>query len=360
MNALKGVGTGILSFLLLASLSVFGIALLINTTILNPNFVAGQVTKLDMNTVARDFIEGRVSEETPQEAEFLDEAIYDVIADQEPWLKEQLNSAIYTGYDYLLGKSDQLVISIPLDDLKANIRVSLWKTLVKYLKQDVSIIPEDLLVPYIVDNSQELFSRIPLLPQEMTGLVGKQLDSYLRQHYEQVTGILQVALKVPGLSDWLLDQIKPYFDQYYDDFIADFPDSQVFTENDIPADVMENLQVARNSIGYFHTGYYCLIALMVLLTAGIILINLNVKNSSRALGIVFLIYGVAEFAGVLFARYFNFIRLIPDLPTSMGNWLTNLIKDALLPLQWFSLGILVLGVVLVLVSVLYKPSTASE
>ncbi len=359
MNVLKGLGTGILSFLLLVSLSVFGMALLINSTLLNPDFVAGQVDKVDMNALASDFIKEQVNEDLPQDAQFLEEAIYDVIAQQEPWIKEQAHYAIYAGYDYLLGKSERIKISIPLDDLKANIKTSLWKTLQKDLKQDASLIPQDLLVPYIVDNAQELFSRIPeqLLPRDMIGLMGKQLESYLRQHYEQVTDILQTALKVPGLSEWILDQIKPYFDRYYDDIVADFPDSQVIDESEIPADVMEQLQTARKSIGYFRTGYYALIAFMALLVAGIILINLNVKASFRALGIVFLIYGVAEFVGVLVARYYHFLRLIPDLPVSMETWLSNLIKDALLPLQWFSLGILILGVVLIVVSIVYKPQS---
>jgi hypothetical protein len=360
MSAVKVLVTIILSFLLLISLLLFGIGLLINSTLLNPDFVAGQVDKLDMNAIAHDFIEEQVADEIPQEEEFLEEAAYDVIAEQEPWLKEQMNNAIYAGYDYLLGKSEKFEINIPLDELKANIKVSLWKTLQKYLKQDASVIPEDLLVPYIVDNSRELFGRIPLLPQELTELVGKQLEDYLYQHYDRVTDILQVALKMPGLSDWLLGQIKPYFDQYYDDLVKDFPDSQVIDENEIPADVMEQLQVARRSIGYFHTGYYCLIAFMVLLVAGVILVNRNVKDSSLALGIVFLFYGIVALAGVLFARYYDFVKLIPDVPTSIGAWLPGLIRDALAPLQWFSLGILVLGATLVLMSVLYKPSGATE
>ena len=39
MNIVKGLATGIFSFLLLVSLFFFGVALLINSTILNPDFV---------------------------------------------------------------------------------------------------------------------------------------------------------------------------------------------------------------------------------------------------------------------------------------------------------------------------------
>src|SRR4030042_3486813 len=105
MNVLKGLATGSLSFLLMVSLSVFGIALLINCTLLNPGFIAGQVEKLDMNAVARDVVKEQLEQELPQEAKFLEDAAYDVTAEQEPWLKEQANNAIYAVYDHLLANS---------------------------------------------------------------------------------------------------------------------------------------------------------------------------------------------------------------------------------------------------------------
>jgi len=362
MNVLKGLGTGIFSFLLLLSLSVFGVAFLINSTLLNPDFVVGQVDKLDMTGLARDYINEQISKDHPQEAEFLKEATYDIVADQEPWLKEQFSNAVYASYDFFLGKTDRFKINIPLDDLKADIKKSLWQTLQKYLAQKTSLIPQDLLMPYVDEHYQELIGLIPkqLLPPGMAGLAGNQLKTYLDQHYDEVTSLLQTAYMVPGVSDLILDQIQPYFDQYYDEFVDDFPDAQVIDENELSADVMEQLRLARKSIGYFHTGFYALIVFMILLVAGIILINRNVKDACRALGIVFLTYGVVEFAGVLFARHFDFIRLIPDMPSSLETWLSNLIKDTLLPLQWFSLGILVLGVILIGVSIVSKRPTAQE
>ncbi len=360
MNALKRAGTGFLSFLLLISLSVFGMMFLVNSTALKPDFVAAQVDKLDMTAAARDYADESISEESPQDVTFLKEAVYHVIADQEPWLKEQLDHAVYIGYDYLLGKSEHLEINIPLDDLKTNIRDSLWQTLQKFLAREASSVPPDLLMPYIDEHYQEIVPLIPsqYLPPGMVGLTGPALRNYLDTHYDEVTAMLQKAFMVPGVSGLILGQIQPYFDRYYDDFIADFPDA--ITENDLPADVTDGLQMARSSIGYFYIVYYALIAFMVLLVAGIILINRNIKEICRAMGIVFLIYGVAEFAGVLFVRYFDFIRFIPDLPSSLKGWLPGVIKDSLLPLQWFSLGILILGGVLIAVFIVYKPRPVQE
>jgi hypothetical protein len=315
-----------------------------------------------MTGLARDYIDEQISQDLPQEAEFLKEATFDIIADREPWLKEQFSNAIYDSYNYFLGKTARFKINIPLDELKADIKKSLWQTLQKYLAQKTSLIPEDLLMPYVDAHYQELIGLIPkqLLPPGMAGLAGNQLKTYLDQHYDEVTSLLQTAYLVPGVSDLILDQIQPYFDRYYDEFVADFPDAQVIDENTISANAMEQLRLTRKSIGYFHTGYYALIAFMTLLVVGIILINRNVKDACRALGITFLTYGVAEFAGVLFARHFNFVRLIPDLPSSLETWLSNLIKDTLVPLQWFSLGVLVLGVILIGVSIVSKPPEARE
>jgi hypothetical protein len=362
MNALKRLGSGFLCFLLLISLAVFGMMFLVNRTALKPDFVAAQADKLDMTALARDYADELISEELPQDAEFLKEAIYEVIADHEPWLKEQFRNAVYASYDYLLGKSDRFEINIPLDDLKANVRDSLWETLQTFLAREASSIPRDLLMPYIDEHYQEIIPLIPpqYLPPEMVGLTGQQLKDYLDQHYDEVTAMLQTAFLVPGVSNLILEQIQPYFDRYCNDFVDDFPGTQAITENDIPADVMDDLRLARRSIGYFYAVYYALIAFMVLLVAGIILINRSVKESSRALGIVFLIYGVADFAGALFVRYFDFVRFFPDLPSWLKHWLPGVIKDSLLPLQWFSLGILILGAVLIVVFIVYKPRTAQE
>jgi hypothetical protein len=362
MKAFKRLGSSILCFLLLISLSVFGMAFLINSTILSPDFVAAQTYKLDIAALARDYADDMIGDELPQENEFLKEAIYEVASDQEPWLKEQFSITVYTGYDYFLGKSDRFEINIPLDELKENVRDSLWETLKDFLAHNASSIPKDLLMPYIDDYYQEIVDVIPpqYLPPEMVGLNGEQLRLYIHQHYDEFIASLQTAFILPVVSGLILGQIQPYFDRYYNDFVDDFSGTQAITEDDIPSDVMENLRTARESIGYFHTGYYCLIALMILMVAGIILINRNVKDASRALGKVFLIYGVVEFAVILFARYFNFIKYIPDLPSSLESWLSGFIKDTLLPLQWLSLGILILGAVLIVVSILFKRPKAIE
>ena len=362
MGFLKGLGIAILNFLLFLSLVVFGMAFLFNSTLLNPDFVAAQVDKLDISETARDLVDEQLSEDLPEEAEFLKDAAYAVIDEQEPWLKEQINIAVYSGYDYLLGKTDRLEIVIPLESLKTDFKENLWETLETFLKKNASKIPEDLLVPYLVDYYDDFIAKIPdwLLPPEMIGLSGNALNTYLHEHYDQVADIMQAAVLVPGFSDWIMAQIRPYFDEYYDDFIEDIPYEQVYDEDEIPEDVMEQLRLAREYIGYFKTGYYALAAFIIVLIAGIILILRNVKETTRSLGITFITYGILEFVSIIVVRSLDIVGWIPDLPASMETWLSGLVKDFLAPLQWFSLGILIIGVVLLVVSFVYKPPESIE
>lgn len=332
MNVLKGFGLVILSFLLFLSLSVFGIAFMLNSTLLNPDFVTSEVDKIDVSALVIEMAEEQIGEQLPEEAFFLKEALYGIISDQEPWLKEQLNAAIYTGYDFFLGKSERIDIIISLEPLKESLRDSLKEALLQSLPATLSDLPPELsgLFPELADLPPEL-SDLPLsdLPPELAGLL-------------------------PDITDQL-------FDQYYQELAGQIPSEFAFDESFIPPEVMEQMILARQYIGYFQTAYSALIGFMVLLVLGIILIKRNVRGTTRGLGITFLIYGALEFAGVYVARNFMPTSLpLPGIPSSLQMWLMGLSGDLLVPLQMFSLGVLIGGVVLLVVSFVYKPRIAED
>ena len=82
MNVLKGLTLGILDFLPFLALSILGLGITSNYTILNPNFVIAELDKLDMSSLVEKFI----SEETAQE-EFSEEfrvALVDTVAEFKP------------------------------------------------------------------------------------------------------------------------------------------------------------------------------------------------------------------------------------------------------------------------------------
>ncbi len=63
MNGLRNLALVFLSFFLFLSLSVFGLAFMLNRTALNPNFVTSELDKLDFSLLAEDLI----SEQAPAE-----------------------------------------------------------------------------------------------------------------------------------------------------------------------------------------------------------------------------------------------------------------------------------------------------
>ena len=49
---------------------------------------------------------------------------------------------------------------------------------------------------------------------------------------------------------------------------------------------------------------------------------------------------------------------VHEIPASLQTWISGLATDLLAPLQTFSLGLLIAGVVLIVVSIVYKSRAA--
>ena len=117
------------------------------------------------------------------------------------------------------------------------------------------------------------------------------------------------------------------------------------------------LEEGRQYVSYFQLGYNLLIVFMLLLILGIVLIHRQVKGATRGLGITLLTFGAIELIGVFAARYFAGIQLaqLPPLPDQVQTWLPQLLNNFLAPLQWLSIGLVVAGIALLVVSFVYKP-----
>jgi hypothetical protein len=273
MKFLKGLGLAILGFLLFWSLSVFGLVLMINQTILNPDFVVSQVNKLDIASIAGDML----GEQMPQGQEFLAEVVNDTIADLEPWIKEQERDSIYSFYDYLEGRSQSLSLVISLEPVKESLR----------------------------DNLRES-------PAE--------IESYFNEFYQQI----------PSTFDLTEDLVTP--------------------------EGMAQLEQVKQFIGYFHLAYNALIGLILLLILLIIVIHRQVRGSTRGLGSTFLTCGALSYAGVWVAKNLAGTQLTQlDIPVYLQGWIPQFLADTLAPLEMYSIGLLAVGVVLLVVSFVYKP-----
>jgi len=140
MNFLKALGATILSFILFLSLGLFSTLFLLNSTLLNPDFMVNQVGKLPVASLIRETAEEQFNQQLPEEAWFLKETMYNVVSDQEPWIKEQLRAGIYSFYDFLLGKSERLSLMVSMEPLKETLRDSLWQV----FQQNLPSLPPEL------------------------------------------------------------------------------------------------------------------------------------------------------------------------------------------------------------------------
>lgn len=296
MGFLKGFGVSVLSFLLFLSLSVFSLAFLLNQSVLKPDFVVSQLNKLDVSAMADEFISEQVAaggELTTEGEELVAEVITDTVADLEPWMKEQAGILTNSIYDYILGESESLSVSISLGTMKDSLK----------------------------DNLKEAILQSP--PPELAGIPPAQFDQY--------------------------------FDEFFQQYSGDIPDTFNFDENSFPAGAQTIIEQVRQAIPQFRIVFWGLIGFMLLLILGIVLIGGKVKSSTRSLGITFFIYGALEYAGVYLSNTFLGPQLAAtDMPTVLATWIPQFVSDFLAPLQMFGIGLMAAGVVLIVVSIIYR------
>ena len=284
----------------------FGLAILSLLLFLSLS-VFGLVLTLNQTFLNPDFVVSQVdrldipslagdmlSEQIPPEAEeFMVEVVNDTIADLEPWMKEQARDGIYSFYDYLEGRSQSLSLVISLEPVKESLR----------------------------DNLREALLQSP--PPELAGLPPAEIERYLDEYYQQIS--------------------------------QGIPSTFEFTEASLDPWVMAQLEQGRQVIGYLHLGYNALIGLILVLILGIVLINREVKGSTRGLGSTFLSCGVLSYASVLIAKNVAGTQLTQlDMPVYLQTWIPQFLADTLAPLEMYGIGLMVAGVALLVVSFVYK------
>jgi hypothetical protein len=294
MGFLKSLATTLMTMLLFLSLAAFGTLFALSSTLLDPDFVVAQVDRLDVAALAREMTETQVSGQVPSEQEFLEEALYDAIEKNEPELKEEASRAIYSGYDYLLGETERLSLTISLAPLRQDLRDNLWRLF------------------------QQNLDRLPP----------------------------EVAAAPPEVAE-------QYFEDFYRQAAQAIPSELVVDEDSIPPEVMAPLALVRETISYAETAYYALIGLMAVLVAGIILLHRSVKGATRELGVTFLIYGALDYAGVWLSQNYQTSLPLPDLPPSLEVWMAGLVNDLIAPMQTLAIGLMVGGAALIIISILY-------
>lgn len=293
MSFLKSLFVSLLTLIFFLSLTMFATVFTLKSTLLDPDFVVKQVDRLEVSELVAEITRAQIGGQLPTGTAFLEEAMFQAIEDNEPWLKEQVNSAVYAFYDFMLGESDRLSLVISLDRLKSNLRDTAWRTFVEEIPPELSLLPPD--------------------------------------------------------------QVEPYFNEYYRQIDDMIPSEFEVDESLIPGEVMATLLQVKQYISYMQTAYIGLIILMLVLILAIIFLSRNVKDATRGLGITFLFSGVTQYL-ILWAtsRYSPALLPLADIPASLQTWLVQLTDDLMAPLQTLSIGVMAVGVALIIVSFVYR------
>jgi hypothetical protein len=298
VSLVKRAAIAFVSFLLFVSLSGFGLVFTLDRTVLNPDFVVRELESLDVAPLAEEVLRAQVPAEIQSfvPAEFLDEVLANLVVDLEPWARGQASEAVYTGYDYLLGRVENLRLLIDFETVKGQARDTIWR----------------------------VFSASPPM----------------------------------GLDFLPPAQLEPLFNEIYDEFSGQIPDTFEINESsldEIDLGIMPRLAQARRYIGYLRIAYGAFIAGIALTIMGIILLTRRVRGATRWIGIPFLIAGIVTYAGTFAIRHFAGLvmeQLI--LPAQLQVWLPRVLEHGLVPMQIYGIVFMIVGTALLIVSVVYQ------
>jgi len=385
MKILKGFALAILGILLFFSLSVFGLAFMLNSTILNPDFVAREMDRINISSL----IEEPLSEAIAQEGlspEFK-VALFSAVTELEPAVKKQVAAATYPIYDYLRGKRQGLDLALVLrntilsPDFIASLvdRLDISSLAGEIIAEQISgKIPPDM--SGLVDSVDDVIADIEPWLKEQTGLVAGPVIDYLLGRSQSLNVVISLEplvdslrtafLKSPPTELAGLTQLQ--LEQSFNDYIGGvIPPTFVIDESTVGPEVPQQiasalaegedgLAQARQYVGYFLLGYKILIGLILLLILGIVLINREVRGATRGLGITFFTCGVITYLGNLAAKHFAGALLTQAaVPAQFQTYLPQLLADFLAPLDMYGIILAAIGAVLLIVSFAYKPRQSS-
>ena len=385
MKALKIAGTVILGIILFFSLFVFGVALNVKMTVLNPNFVAAEIEKVPISEIFLD--DSNMDWDIPAELKAsLDETVVAI----EPQLKEEAGNAVRSVYDYLLGKKDnpelaQTLRSTLLSDpfvyelIDNTDLAGLLAQIISEGLENADIPAEfeplvDRVEPILIKAEPQLKDQLkaaaPDILDYILGLrdgftVSFSLDPVVDELTQEVKTILHINPLFSGLSD---AQIDDYIDRNLPQLV-DISEAFTFDQDTLGTDAQltevireaeDSLAEVRPYILMFQTYFIWLIVFIIVVAGGIVGLNLSVRQATRAVGAVLLAYGFIEFVPLVIFKFIGGNYLsdgnFAGVPAYLETYAQQAAFDAIAPLFWFSLCCLIAGIALIVVSFVYRPS----
>jgi len=297
MSAVRGFFSGVFSSLLFTALILLGIIITLNLTVLNPDFVVSELDKLDVYSVIAEQAKTLLPSQEFIDAETVDE----MLAELKPWLREQASTVIRAVYAYLKGEQE-LNVTVLLEPVRSVVKQNVRQAILESL------------------------------PPELQGAPQSQIDAYMSQVYVEIDKAIPASFEL--------------------------------NETVVGSQMMAQLEQVKQAIGYVDTTYKALIALAVLLVLLIALAHWwQPKPITRAIGIVFIIVGVTCILGSLLDVLISQVlsRLVGESSILLGlqSKLSQLAADLVAPMRMYGIGFLVAGVVLNVISVLFRTPEAN-
>ena len=272
------------------------------------------------NVIASRITDQLNTQNIPLAALLLENQINTALSETEPQLKAELKIAAPQVIDYLLGNTSNLNATIDLGPVIDNL---------KSYARNLLLNPPPVLAAALGSSLQE---------------AAANPDSYIETFFGPVLDNIDQTITIDNST-------------FGSDAQANIVDGINKTE--------DALRQARPYVTDFNTYYILLILFMLVLVGGIIAIHRSVRGAARSIGSIFLSYGIIVFAGLLIARYIfqsygipriqsqQFINGSP-MPPELVSFIRQVFLDVTSPLFYFSMGVLIAGVVLFIISFVYR------
>jgi len=177
-----------------------------------------------------------------------------------------------------------------------------------------------------------------------------ELES-VKEHLKDSISEAVIASPPPGLTDMPPATIERYLEPFYDRIPSSFEINEAW----LGPSTMAQIDTLRQLVSNFNIVYYVMIGFILFLILCIVLINHEVRGSTRSLGVVFLGGGVVSYGGVWLARSaIGAQSALPQVPVYLQSWLPQLMTDILSPMEPYSFGLAGMGVLLLIVSFVYR------
>ncbi len=190
MQVVRVVVCSLCALILTMTLVALGVAIAINATVLNPDFVASELDEVDIHVMLAE----QAKQEIPPELSFLNPIIDDAAVDLEPWIREQVLTVLHAINAYLRGEQEFRIV-ISLEEAKSYLMTRLNEVLLNSPPPGFPQIPEGEVDAFVRVIEQELDANIP----DVLEIEESDLDEQTMAEFRtarQFTSYLTMSLRI--------------------------------------------------------------------------------------------------------------------------------------------------------------------